>query len=133
VRVQAYDQRDQHARRQLDVALVAHQVWELVAQMAWDLFRVERLEGAIARLLKQDHDRHDLAGRQTRGTAAPLVSRHEQPSLSPRRETLPKLVHRAIQFKYTHGEPSSLGQRWVVAQRIIPRLEASRLSQTHAM
>ena len=60
--VQIDRERHEHARQQRDDAGVAHQVRELAAQVHLHMLGVEGFEGAIARLLEEDEDRHELAG-----------------------------------------------------------------------
>src|SRR6185312_4428361 len=104
LRVRVDGQRHQHPRQQFDEAMVAHELRELRAQVALHLLRVERLEGAVARLLKEDGDGHDLAGMQARRSASVAPSRGHQLALPLRRESLPERVYRAEQFEYTQDE-----------------------------
>ena len=70
--VQIDRERHQHAGHELDEAIVADQLGKLGAQVHLDILGVERLEGAVARLLEEDHDGHDLARMQPGGPLAPL-------------------------------------------------------------
>src|SRR5258708_35518962 len=76
---------------------------ELRTQLALHVLRVEALEGAVARLLEQDENRHDLAGMQGGGAPTPPTCRHLL--LFPDRlELLPERIHRAVQVEYTHEQ-----------------------------
>src|SRR6185437_11473355 len=103
LRVEIDGQGDHDPWHEGDEAGVADQLRELSAQMALDVLGVVALEGAVARLLEQDQDRHDLAGMQPRCTAATATGRHLLP-LPPRRKLLPERIHRVEQVEYTHEQ-----------------------------
>ena len=68
-------------------------------QLGLDIARVEALEGAIARLLEQDQDRHVLTWTQPGRAVALALSRGELFTLPPRRKLLPECIHRAEQVE----------------------------------
>jgi hypothetical protein len=109
LRVQIDRQRQQDTRHERDKARIADELGELGAQLGLDVLRVEALKGAVARLLEEDQDRHDLAGTQAGGAlAAPQTGAQPLP-FPPRLKLLPERIHRAIQVEYTHGDTSSRG------------------------
>jgi len=72
-------------------------VRELAPQVLLDVLGVEGLERLVARRLKEDRNRHDLAGMQP-GRPQPRAGARGQQLL------LPELIHRTEQAEYTHDD-----------------------------
>ncbi len=100
--VQVGDQRHEQAGHQLDKALVAHLLGKLAAQVALDVLRIIRFEGAVMGLLEQDQDRHHLAGMHLCGSHSLELACRKQCALPFGRELQPEIVYGTKQFEYTH-------------------------------
>jgi hypothetical protein len=99
-------ERGQHPRQQLNEVRVTDQLGELRAELDPDILGVKRFEGTVVRLLKEDGDGHDFTGMQLRHTPPALCSCCHYLPLPGRSKLLPELVHRTVNFEYTHGDTS---------------------------
>jgi hypothetical protein len=63
---------------------------------------VIRFEHAIAGLMEQNDDGHDLAGIHLGWAQALSLSRCQQVIVPVRGEVLPEIIHRTKEFQYTH-------------------------------
>jgi len=109
LRLQVDGERQQDTRDQGDEAGVAHQLGELGAQLGLDVVRVEAFECAVARLLEEDQNGHDLARTQLRRPLALAATCGQHFTLPQRFERLPERVHRAVQVEYTHAQRLQTG------------------------
>jgi hypothetical protein len=116
--------------RRADETGIAEQPRKLLAQVDLDVSAVEPLERPIPRVLEEDENGEDLRWVQPGCPAALACAASQQLTLPLRLEALPKGGDGAKAVEYPHSDVSSVGC-WVVRNRIITRLGASRLSEIH--
>jgi hypothetical protein len=106
--VQIHREGQQDARHERHEPRVAYQAGQFTPQGGLDMARVKVLEGAVARGLEQDQDRHELARAQP-GSASATPFRPQSLPLPQRLKLSPKRIHRAVQVEYTHDDASKQG------------------------
>src|SRR3954447_24798947 len=108
-------QRHQHRQQALNQALIADQMGKLGPPVTAHLFAVEMLEGAIIRVLKRYHQRHDFAHAQMTGTTMPTRSGQEM-LVPSRSKGLIEVVEIEIKGYDIHGK--ALKQNWFGNHRV---------------